>query len=299
VTETRIIRQVGAKATDPFCPWVNYDRMAAVKFWHGWQEGALLAAFSDDESEPRTFDMGSDKARIIRPAWMSPSGELDVLVLDRNRKTLRLVRFPPQPEGPARRNAAVAWSIDLPEESVAVRLGIGPGAEGGPRVAASVSQSGSKLSIRLIRVGEKSAEVGPPSLIDSAYALPESEPGIGIGPDGSVNVSVLFARHPGLRTLAVADVNAPRGGEVRTTISDVGLAQSAVVRAWTTYQVASPGSTERSWLIQTPSGSAFGGPQLVPVAAGAPIVDFLRMSSVAYVLALDSNRGPRLVATDF
>src|SRR6266849_2558938 len=40
VTGTRIIRQVGPKASNAFCPWVNFDRVESPKFWHGWQEGA-------------------------------------------------------------------------------------------------------------------------------------------------------------------------------------------------------------------------------------------------------------------
>jgi hypothetical protein len=296
VSDTRIIRKVGQRASDPFCPWVNFDRSESMKFWHGWQEGTQLVAFSDDEGEPRTFDMGSSKARIVQPAYMSRSGDLEVLVLGENRKTLRLIRFLPQAP---KSSATVAWTIDLPEESVAIRAGIGSQEEGGSRVAASVSLDGTRMAIRLIRVGEKSAEVGPPSLIDNAFALPDSEPSVSIAPDGSVQAAVLFARHPGLRTLAVADLTSRRNDKGDIVVSDAGLAPAAVVRAWTTQRVTSEGQPARRWLIRTVNGSVFGGPGLVPVAAGAAVVDFLRMSAATYVLALDPDRGPHLVATDF
>ncbi|MGA7236198.1 MAG: hypothetical protein WBY44_10990 [Bryobacteraceae bacterium] len=95
LTGTRIIRAIGPAASDGFCPWIDFDRMSAPKFWHGWREGAVLSAFSDDERAPRIFDMGSKNAQIVRPTLMNRSGELDVLVLGANRKTLRMVRFLP------------------------------------------------------------------------------------------------------------------------------------------------------------------------------------------------------------
>jgi hypothetical protein len=297
VTATRIIRPIGPKASDPFCPWVNFDRSAAPKFWHGWQEGSALMAFSDDEREPRTFDMGSSKAHIVQPTFMSRSGDLEVLVLGQDRKTLRLIRFRSEPQ---RSGPEVAWTVELPEEAVGVRLGIGPESGGGVRVAAAVSQTGLKIAIRLIRIGEKSAEIGPSSLVDNAFALPDSEPGISIAPNGSVKVAVLFATHPGRRGLAAADVTAEKNGESRIAVSDVGKIEAAAVGAWIAYQVTSEGPPTRAWLIRTADGSFSGGPpDLVAVATDAPVLDLLRMSGASYVLSLDADRGPRLVATGF
>lgn len=294
VTGTRIIRQIGPKATNAFCPWINFDRIESRKFWHGWQEGASLLAFSDDEPGPRSFNMGSSKAQIVQPAFMSRSGDLEVLVLSEDRKTLRLVRFLPEPTS----SPAVAWSIELPEPAVAVRLGIGPRPEGGHRVAAAISQSGLKMAVYLIRCGENSAKVDPPVLFDSAFVLPHSEPGVGIAVDGSVHASVLFAKHPGLRTLAVAELTS-RTGQIDITTSDAGRTDAAVSQAWIAYPADLESPPVSSWLIRTAKGSSGGGDLPKPVTAAAPVVGFLQISSAKYALTLDSHRGPRLIATGF
>jgi hypothetical protein len=181
---------------------------------------------------------------------------------------------------------------------VAVRLGIGPQAEGGHRVAAAISQSGLKIAIHLIRCGENSATVDPPALFDSAFVLPHSEPAVAIAPDGSVHASVLFAKHPGLRTLAMAELTS-RGGQTTISASEAGRTEAAVSQAWTAYPAALGSSPAGKWLAQTVKGASGGGERPKPVTAGAPIVGFLRMSSAAYALTLDSYRGPRLIATGF
>jgi hypothetical protein len=297
LTGTRIIRAIAPTASNAFCPWVNFDRMSSPKFWHGWQEGTVLAAFSDDESEPRTYDLGSKKVQIVRPALMSRSGDFDVLVLGSNRKTLQMVRFL---AGDIKSKPTAAWTIDLPEESVAIALGIGPEAEGGSRVAASFSQTGSKMEVRLIRVGDHSAELGAPLSFANAFALPNLEPSVSITPDGTVRASVLFARHPLLRSLAVADVTAPRNGQASLALFEVGRAEAPVLQGWTAQSV-SEGPPARRWLIRTANGSAGGGsgPAPVPGIAGTVVVDFLRMSVSTYVLEIDPNHGPRLGAAGF
>ena len=295
LTGTRIIRPVGAKATNPFCPWINFDRTAAPKFWHGWREGSAVVAFSDDEPGPRMFDLGSTKAQIVQPTLMSRSGDLDVLVLGEDRRTLRLISFPPQPES----SPSVVWGLELPEEAGAVRLGIGPESAGGVRVAVAISQSGLKLAIRLIRIGPKSAEISPPSFVDNAFALPDSEPAVSVAPDGSVKVAVLLATHPGRRSVAVAELTASGEGKRQVTVSDTVKVQAAVVRTWIAYQVTPDGPLALTWLIRTADGSVLRGPNLTPVALKAPIIDVLRMAMATYVLNVDADRGPRLVVPDF
>ena len=296
-TGTRIIRAIGPTASDAFCPWVNFDRMSAPKFWHGWREGAILSVFSDDESEPRTFDLGSKKARIVRPTLMSHSGELDVLVLGADRKTLQMVRF--LPDDP-KSQASVLWTIDLPEESVAIALGIGPETEGGSRVAASFSQTGSRMDVRLIRIRDRSAETSSPLSINDAFALPNSEPSVSIAPNGTVRASLLLARNPLLRSLAVADVTAQRNGEASLAISEVGRAEVPVLQGWTAQSV-SDGPPVRRWLMRMANGSVGGGsaPIPIPAAKGAVVADLLRMSVATYVLMIDPDHGPRLAAAGF
>jgi hypothetical protein len=156
------------------------------------------------------------------------------------------------------------------------------------------------MEARLIRIGDHSAEMSPPLSFDNAFALPNTEPSVSIAPDGTVRASLLFGRHPLLRSLAVADVTAPRNGKASLAISDVGRAEATVLQGWTAQSV-SEGPPVRRWLIRTANGSAGGGsgPAPVPAATGAVVVDFLRMSVSTYVLAIDPDRGPRLGAARF
>jgi len=275
LTSTRIIRAIGAKATDPFCPWINYDRASASKYWHGWREGSALFAFSDDEDSPRTFDMGSARAHIVRHTVMNRAGDLHVLVLSENRTTLRLIRFP-HAEGSG---ASVQWTAELPEPGANVGLGLGPADEGGSMVALAVSQRGLKLALRLIRIGAEEAEIGAPTLLDEAFVLPSSEPGVHIAPDGTIRAAVVVAKHPALRTLAVAELLASPGGNISTSFTDAGKADTAVAKAIAAY-TATEGPPSMAFLIH-------------PTAA-----DILRMSFTTYQLTIDPNRGVRLTAME-
>jgi hypothetical protein len=295
-TGTRIIRSIGPAAFNAFCPWVNFDRTEANKFWHGWQEGNALFAFSEDESQPRVFDLGSKKVQVVRPTIMSHSGELDVLALGADRKTLQMIRFPAEE---SKGQAAVAWTIELPQEAVAISLGIGSQAEGGSRVVAAVSQMGSQMAIRLIRIGDNSATVGVSAKIDQAFALPSSEPSVSIAPDGTVRASILFARKPLDRALAVFDLTSRRNGETNLAVSDVGMVPTPVRKAWTAQTVTSEGQAARRWLALSANDLNGGGDHPIPVKTAFPVVDFLRMSAATYVLGLDPDRGPHLLATDF
>jgi len=293
LSSTRIIRGVGAKATNPFCPWVNFDRIEAPKFWHGWQEGAALMAFSDDEKEPRTFDIGSPKAQIVQPTYMNHAGDLDVLVLGENRKTLRLVRF-----AAAEGNPSVVWSIDLRDPVSSIALGVGAADKGGPRVVTYVTQTGLKMSIHLMSIGDKPAEADPPAVVTNAFLLPDSQPSVSIAADGTIHASVVYAKHPGLGTLAVADLIS-QAGKGRVTTADVGRTDAGVVKAWTAQRVTMEGPPARVWLARTAQGSMGGLGESKPVQTALPVVDYLRMSGAAYVLVLDPNRGPMLVETGY
>jgi hypothetical protein len=163
----------------------------------------------------------------------------------------------------------------------------------------AVFQTGLKMAIRLIRFGENSAKVDPPALFDTAFTLPDSEPSIHIDPDGSIQAAVVVAKHPGLRTLAVADLSVPKEGQASTTMSDAGRTEAPVSQAWTTHPVALDGAPIRKWLIRTAKGAFGGGDQPISVTTGAPVVGVLRISGATYVLTLDPNRGPRLMQAGF
>jgi hypothetical protein len=207
-----------------------------------------------------------------------------------------MIRFPAEE---SKSQAAIAWTIELPQEAVAISLGIGAEAEGGSRVVAAVSQTGNQMAIRLIRAGDNSAAVGAPATIDQAFVLPNSEPSVSVAPDGTVRTSILFARHPLHRTLAVSDVTWHRNGEEKIAVSDLGMVAGPVLQAWSAHSVTLDGQPARRWLARSASDLSGGGDHPIPVRTAFPVVDFLRMSAATYVLVLDPDRGPHLLATDF
>ncbi|MFN7938294.1 MAG: hypothetical protein U0R19_33505 [Bryobacteraceae bacterium] len=289
LTGTRIIRAVGAKASEPFCPWINYDRSEASKFWHGWREGPVLYAFSDEEDGPRSIDLGSAKARLVRPGVMTRAGDLEVLVLMENRTTLRLVRFP----HPAESKPVVVWSAELPEPVSGIGMGLGPREEGGSMVALAVSQSGAKVAMRVIRLGKLEAEIGATAVVDGVYVLPDSEPAVHVASNGEIRGAVVVARHPGLRTLAMAEFVAGKA-----TLTDAGRVDTPVAKAMSAYTVTE-GAPVLRFLVRLTNGTALLGGKELPVAlAGAP-VDLVRMSASTYLLTVDAAKGVRLVPGEF
>ena len=299
-TGTRIVTRISDAASHPFCPWSNFDRADAKSAWHGWQEGTRLRAIAMGEDHAQEFDLGSDKASVVRPALLSRDGNMDVLVLDASRRSLQLVRFFAPLEGQPRRAPVSVWKQDLAEEVQAAHAAIGPEREGGSRLAILVSQTGGNVALRLLRMTAQGSQLGPQLIVENGFLILGSEPGITIAVDGSARAALVFARDREHRVLAIADVSLPKtGGDGSLVVTEVGRIASPAVAAAAVFRVTADGPDTRWWFAGLADGvvvTGGGSPQRVEGVAQPRVVDFLRMSVASYVLVLDPARGPTLQA---
>lgn len=301
-TGSRIVTVVGPAATAAFCPWTNFDRNDAANAWHGWREGRQLLAIAMGERHPLSFELDAEQALVVRPALLQRRGDMDVLVLDAARKRLQAIRFFAPAEKQPPKSPASLWHLDLPQAVQAARVAIGPLAEGGSRLALLVSQQGSKLVLRLLRMSDQSAVLDTSVTLDDAFVLPGSEPGLMVQPDGSARAALVFARDPTLRSLAAADVAFSKAGEIGLSLAELGRMPSAPAIAAANFRVTADGAEGRSWFVGFADGAVLGGSRSttsISNDARLHATDFLRMSGASYVLMLDPDRGPILQAAGF
>lgn len=296
VTGSRIIHEVGSDATEPFCPWTNYDRSDGEGGWHGWREGSRLFAIAMGEEKPQSSDLGSDKVKLVRPALMLRNGEMDVFYLSPDGRTLRMVRFHTPGDGPAR-PPELAWTVDLPEPVVSARAAIGRESAGGRRIVTLLSQQGTRIAVRLARIQDARAEVSDPILIKDANALPESEPGAVIAADGTIHVAAVFTRDAGRKEAAMLEARFPAttGGAVNVQVKPLGTLESALASTGVAYSVTEPGDVAPYVVARLADGGLRFGQKAVSVAAPPAIpLDVLRMSGATYLLLLRPQGGPQL-----
>jgi hypothetical protein len=124
-------------------PWCNTDRMTAIAAWRAWQDGSQL--FGDDSplGSPLGLPLPAGST-ILPPVWQDPAEALDVLVLEADRRRLRLARFtshgPPAPP-----SGALVWRSEAREPIATARLAPGPTELGSPRRAIAVEPNGDDL----------------------------------------------------------------------------------------------------------------------------------------------------------
>jgi hypothetical protein len=296
VTGTRIIHQTGPQAAEPFCPWTNYDRADGAGGWHGWREGPRLLAIAMGAEEPQSFDLGSEKVKLIRPALMLRNGEMDVFYLSADRRALGMIRFHTPGGGPAK-PPEEAWKLALPEPAVSGRAALGRESDGSRRVVTLVSQHGTQIAVRLARVQDSRAELGDAVLIEDAHALPESEPGAVIAADGTIHVAAAFARDPGHKEAAMLEARflAATGGEVSARVRSLGALESALVWSGVAYAATEGGDVLPYVVNRLADGSLRFGqkPVSVPAPPGMPL-DVLRMSGATYLVLVRPQSGPEL-----
>jgi hypothetical protein len=296
VTGSRIIHEVGPQATEPFCPWTNYDRSDGAGGWHGWREGQRLFAIAMGEEKPQSFDLGSDRAKLVRPALMLRNGEMDVFYLSPDGRELGMVRFHTPGEGAAR-PPEEAWRVALPEPAVSARAALGRESAGSRRVVALLSQHGTLTAVRLARVQDTRVELGNAVLIKDANALPESEPGAVIAADGTIHVAAVFARDPGRKEAALLEAHFPAttGGEVSVRVRPEGVLESPLASSSVAYPATESSDAVPHVIDRLADGSLrfSQGTASVPAAPAMPL-DVLRMSGATYLLLLRPQGGPEL-----
>jgi hypothetical protein len=222
---SRVIGNVPRDAAEPFSPAARSSLEEAMNFWRGWREPTALAAATADHATVLRFPVG-DEARVVQSPFMSASGELDLLVCEKNR--LRLLRFPA--------GAAVApreaWAVEVPgevsEAAAAERID-----RKGRRHAAAVSTV--DRGVVLFKLFADPDAPGSLAQVRAGEALPLPGSRVALDPaeDGSCRAAVVYqrmAKRPGGRpepvlTLLEASFGpdgAPRGAPQLTDVAQFG-----------------------------------------------------------------------------
>jgi hypothetical protein len=105
----RVIGTVPAGAGEPFSPSTRSSIAEGMHFWRGWREPEAIAAATADHATVLRWPVPSD-THVVQVPWKSKTGELDVLVRERNR--FRLLRFVKPAAGTPRE----VWSTEVPGE---------------------------------------------------------------------------------------------------------------------------------------------------------------------------------------
>jgi hypothetical protein len=296
VTGTRIIHQVGPQASEPFCPWTNYNRADGLGGWHGWREGSRLFALAMEEENPQSFDLGSDKVRLIRPALMLRNREMDLFYLSPDRRTLGMIRFHTPGKGAAKPPEA-AWTLELPEPAISARAAMGRESAGSPRVVTLLSQHGTQIAVRLVRIEDTRARLSAPVRVEDAHALPDCEPGLVVGADGTVHAAAVFTRDPGHKEPAMLEVLFPASAssEVGVRVSLLGEVESPLASSSVAYPATEGGDDVAHVISRLADGTLRSGQETVSVPAPPAMpLELLRMSGATYLLLVRAQSGPEL-----
>jgi len=285
------------KTTAVFGPWTNHNRLDSLLNRFGWQAGAVLGVEGLAGSPSLKFTFLTPPQRLIRPAVMPESGEVDVLALAGDGKTLQLVRFPIARPGA---EAKLQWSLQLPAVPVGARATLAPKTAGARRAAVLVSPEAGGARMTLVEADPADATPKTRSVVvTGAVLLPDSEPAITIAPDGKTRASAIFAEDSGMRRMFVADVTWPTGpGEGTVARASAGRLPGPPRAAAVTYSVTSRAAARRDWLVLLRDGTAiFSGSPTRPRQLDGSLMlplDLLGMSQMTYLLTLDKQGLPRL-----
>ena len=303
----KYLQDTGADATDLLVPWTNFDRNEGFHHWFAWREGSRLFARSLLSKEPVALDLGRPPERLIRPALLAPSGELDILVLSGGGRELLLARFPaPSNEGvPA--PGRVLWRLPLPGVAAGARVALASRALANMRRAVLVSQEADTLILSLLDTGKAD---GPGELkmarVRGVRALAHSEPGLWIDAAGRTRAAVLCEKpsedaQRKDRSLALASVTFGPDGAVQAEATATALASLGVAVKSATVGFAIVDTQARlDWaallenglvIHQHSGGEArdLGAPPAMPLA-------LLPRAKASYLLTLHPTEGPRFIA---
>lgn len=286
------------QATTVFGPWTNHDRLDSMLNRFGWQAGAVLGVEGLASTPSMRFTLPSTPKQIVRPALMPESGELDVFAIGADGKTLELVRFPTARTGAG---ATRQWSVQLPESPLGARAALGPGTGNtGRRASVLVLPTAGGVSMMLV---ESDAVDVPPRtrsvLVPGAVPLPDSEPAVTVGPDGTIRASALFAEETAFRRVFVADVTWPPGASDGTVAkTNAGRLPSPPRSAAVTFSVTRRPPDRRDWVVLLRDGTVVfsgspGRPRRLNGSLLLPL-DLVAMSRMTYLLTLDAQGLPQL-----
>ncbi len=292
VTGSRIIRTVAAQATDPFCPWTNFDRASILPSWDGWREASRIFAVESSRAEPQSFDAGSETIRLIRPALMLQNGELDVFLLSEEAGAVRAARFVSHRKGVAKA-PELAWSVAIPGV-VSARAIIAPASAGGARKLCAIANEHGSVAIHLLDIQDNSAQLAAPIQIDNAIAVAAYEPGLTVAANGAVRFSVIVRTKDPDGRIDIVDGIVPASGQPNVQRSTIAQREQGVTAATIAYTATETSSPVRVWAIRLHDGTVhFASPNAHPVESGSNLpISLLRMSGATYFLTLNPETGP-------
>lgn len=319
----------GQGAATVFGSWRNYQGIGLPAPRCGWQAGTKLGVADFRVTNPLTLTL-SAPSRLVRPALMPESGELDVFALSEAGDSLSLVRFPqPKTDGDETRVVAdnpgdapsllrlpkpstgggdprVMWTHDLPGRAMQARAALGPKDNGDRRVVVLLMPREEWIAAFVADAGQGEE---PPKLrstdLTGMELLPESEPAVTILADGTIQAAVIVAerRKSGAgadsRTYYVADFIWPASqaepGRSEThlaaTLSETPQAAAAG------YLVADTGKMRRDWAIVLAKGEGVVSNRSLGkyILTGSPVVpiELLVLSQFTHILTIEDGNSLR------
>lgn len=214
----------------------DFDRsMVAPR--HVWISGHTVAV-QEFQAEPISFDLGDD--HLLRPGLMSHDADALFVSWHGVRATLTSV---PRKGPPSR-----VWQATLPLPASTGRVWLTPA---GKVTAVFVASHEHKISLFLVQDGKVIAT----TVIEKALELPDSEPGLAIGSDGTIRASLLVADPEHTRAISIVDWQwnpQEAAGEPKRQPA-VNLMQDP--RAAAAVYSLDPGVPRRDWVILYGNGS--------------------------------------------
>lgn len=294
----RCVFPVGASASEPFAPWTTFHRARLAAGWHGWKEGKDLLMLPMGADRPFRLDLGSVQARLVRPAWMLPSKDQDVLTLSGDGRLLHLHRLPHPVTGHDWSPRLKTWSLELPGPALSARSAARDFGSHSVRSCAVLMQKDLSLLVGLIEArGEEAGRLRETIEIPHARALGDSQPAILIDEQGRTHVSVLYRPGSGASGARVLDAVFP-ADPTGTPTSESSLLPEPGPVARGALHLSDEGSRlRRDWVLLREDGilvlrNATIRPHRLPAPPALPL-EILRFQS-SYLLLLDPRSGPAL-----
>jgi hypothetical protein len=313
----RFLAPTGGGADELIAPWANTGTTSIELGRYGWRVGPELAV-----ADGTRFRLPGP-ARLLRPALAAAAGVEQAVVLGGD---LALVRFPaPRPQVPepivgatirAAPTAgppeppAVLWRRPLPGPVEAGRCCLAPPAVGDRRAVVLVTRTEGGVRFHLAgSVGGGEPDGWREVEIPDAHPLPESEPAVRFGADGSVHAAVVLGADAEPKRLGLASVvwpadpgekprvgYDPDGSAAPRSTADPGRWAEPVAAA-AAFPLASRDTARLEWAVLLDDGrviygAAPGHPHRMPGAVPVPL-QLLPMSVATYLLSVAPEQTPR------
>lgn len=299
-TGLRSLVDVGPDAVNPLRPWANYDRAEELGDWCAWQEGDVLRALPVGADSSQRFALGDPGWRVVPPALMTRSGNMDVFALSADGHTLRMIQFhAPVPGGQPKAPEAL-WSLPVDDPALEAAAALGPEKSGSHRWVVLVSQRGDDLRLEFFDCGE-GAKPGARRTVElpAAHAVARSAPALSVGLDGTVSCAVVASGGSAGHDLMMLEARFavdPTSPPIHT-VTTIGRAIGKVHAAVSCYPVSPGVSPTPRWAAVFDGGAVlYGGgsaKRLTLARAAALPLQLLCSQNSTYLLTLDHESGPQ------